>query len=108
MFARGTPRGTTTARGELLEGVAMGAIAIRPANPRDVPAIMELIRALAEYERLSHEVVGGEAQLHEHLFGDRPAAEVLIGQSDGETAGFALFFTSYSTFLTAPGIYLED
>jgi GNAT superfamily N-acetyltransferase len=83
-------------------------IEIRPAVPSDVPAIMALIRDLADYERLAREVVGSEALLAEHLFGETPAAHVLIGLLHGEVMGFALYFTSYSTFLTRPGIYLED
>lgn len=86
----------------------MTAHTIRPARPDDVPTIMALIRELAEYEKLAHEVTGSEAALREHLFGDRPVAEVLIGELDGQPAGFALFFTNYSTFLTKPGIHLED
>lgn len=85
---------------------------IRKASVQDVPAILELIRALAEFEKLSHEVVATETQLTEHLFGEKPAAEVLICEVETEsgwaTAGFALFFTSFSTFLGLPGIYLED
>ncbi len=69
---------------------------------------MRLIRALAEYERLSPECFADEADLATHLFGPRPYAEVLIAQVDGEPAGFALYFHNYSTFLTKPGIYLED
>jgi Acetyltransferases len=85
---------------------------IRPAVPTDVPTIAALIRALAEYEHLAPEVVLDESELHEHLFGERPYAEVLIAQPDGapggEAAGFALFFHNYSTFLGRPGLYLED
>jgi GNAT superfamily N-acetyltransferase len=85
---------------------------IRAATAQDVPAILDLIRALAEFEKLSHEVVATEAQLTQHLFGAKPAAEVLICEVEAEsgwkTAGFALFFTSFSTFLGLPGIYLED
>jgi GNAT superfamily N-acetyltransferase len=81
---------------------------IRPATPADVPTIAALIRALAEYEKLAHEVVLDEAKLRDHLFGPRPYAEVLIAEADGHAAGFALFFHNYSTFLTRPGIYLED
>jgi GNAT superfamily N-acetyltransferase len=81
---------------------------IRPATPADVPAIAALIRALAEYEKLAHEVVLDEADLHAHLFGPRPAAEVLVAEADGRAVGFALFFPTYSTFLGKPGIYLED
>ena len=83
-------------------------IAIRPALAADVPLILELIRALGDYERLAHEVVATEAGLHEQLFGVRPAAEVLIGELDGMLAGFALFFHNFSTFLGKPGLYLED
>jgi GNAT superfamily N-acetyltransferase len=81
---------------------------IRPATPADVPTIARLIRELAEYERLTHEVVLSEAVLSSHLFGPRPFAEVLIAEDDGRAVGFALFFHNYSTFLARPGIYLED
>jgi GNAT superfamily N-acetyltransferase len=81
---------------------------IRPATPGDIPVIAELIRALAEYERLAHEVVLDEAALREHLFGARPYAEVMVAELDGSVVGFALFFHNYSTFLGRPGIYLED
>ena len=82
--------------------------AIRPARPVDLPLIASLIRELAEYEHLSHEVRFDEAMLGEQLFGPRPYAEVLIGEVDGEAVGFALFFHSFSTFEGRPGIYLED
>src|SRR6478752_8181003 len=81
---------------------------IRPATPADVPTIARLIRELAEYERLAHEVVLSEAALADHLFGPRPYAEVLLAEDGGRAVGFALFFHNYSTFLTRPGIYLED
>ena len=81
---------------------------IRPARPEDVPAILSLIRALARYEKLEHEVVGTEADLREHLFGDPPRAEVAIVEDGGHIAAFALFFPNYSTFLCKPGLYLED
>lgn len=81
---------------------------IRPATPTDVPVIAELIRALADYERLSHEVVLDESALAEHLFGSRPYAEVVLAEHEGAVVGFALFFHNYSTFLGRPGIYLED
>lgn len=81
---------------------------IRPATPDDVPTIAALIRALAEYERLSDQVVLDETLLREHLFGVRPYAETLIAEEAGKAVGFALFFHNYSTFLTKPGIYLED
>jgi len=81
---------------------------VRPAVPGDVPVIVALIRALAEYERLAHEADPDPGRLHAHLFGDRPVAECLIAEAAGTPVGFALFFTSYSTFLTRPGLYLED
>ena len=73
-----------------------------------MPVIAELIRALARYEKLEHEVVMTEEKLTDSLFGDRPYAETLIAEVDGEPIGFALFFHNYSTFLAQPGIYLED
>jgi GNAT superfamily N-acetyltransferase len=84
------------------------ATAIRPAVPDDTPLILALIKELAEYERLSHVVVASEDDLRHHLFGPRPAAEVLIAEADGTPVGFALYFTNFSTFLARPGIYLED
>jgi len=81
---------------------------IRTATADDTPTIAALIRALADYEKLAHEVVLDEARLREHLFGPRPAAEVLLAEEAGQVVGFALFFTNYSTFLGRPGIYLED
>lgn len=81
---------------------------IRPAAPADVPTIARLIGALAEYEKLAHEVVLDEARLRDHLFGPRPYCECLIAEDAGTAVGFALFFHNYSTFLGKPGIYLED
>jgi GNAT superfamily N-acetyltransferase len=82
--------------------------ALRSAIPDDVPVILACIRGLAEYEKLSHEVVATESLLRETLFGARPAAEVILAFRDSEPAGFALFFHNYSTFLARPGVYLED
>jgi GNAT superfamily N-acetyltransferase len=70
--------------------------------------ILELIRGLAEYERLSHEVVATEAQIEASLFGPGPAAEVVIAWAGDRAVGFALFFHNFSTFLGRRGIYLED
>jgi GNAT superfamily N-acetyltransferase len=81
---------------------------IRPATPADTPAIARLIRGLAEYERLSHAVTFDERSLHEHLFGPRPFAEVLLAEEGAAAVGFALFFHNYATFRGEPGIYLED
>lgn len=86
----------------------MPRVTLRPAVPADVPLIIELITELADYERLVHEVKADAQRMHEHLFGPRPYAEVLIGEVDGEAQGFALFFHNYSTWLSQPGIYLED
>lgn len=81
---------------------------IRSARPSDTKTILDLIRQLAAYEKLLHEVVGDEALLERHLFGPRPAAEVLIAERGETPVGFALFFSTFSTFLARPGIWLED
>ena len=81
---------------------------VREASAEDVPLILTFIRELAEYERLSHEVVATEDSLHEWLLGEKPVAEVLIAEYGAEAVGFALYFHSFSTFLGRPGIYLED
>jgi GNAT superfamily N-acetyltransferase len=83
-------------------------LSIRPAAPADVRLLLELIRQLAVYERRERDAVGTEALLAEHLFGERPAAEAVVAELDGEPVGFALWFTTFSTFLTRPGIWLED
>ena len=83
-------------------------MSIRFATREDVPVIAELIRALATYEKLAHEVTGTEAALAEHLFGARPFAHVLLAEDDARVVGFALFFYNFSTFLAKPGVYLED
>src|SRR5688500_6992578 len=84
------------------------AIRIDPATEADVPQILAFLRGLAEYEKLSHQLVATEDALRATLFGDRPYAEVLIARVDDAPAGFALIFHNYSTFLAQPGIYLED
>ena len=84
------------------------SLTIRSARSEDVATILAFIRGLAEYEKLLHEVTADEDRLRATLFGARPAAEVLIAESSGRPIGFALFFTSYSTFLAKPGLYLED
>jgi GNAT superfamily N-acetyltransferase len=81
---------------------------IRPANPAALPTIVSLIRRLADYENLAHAAVLDEPELGQHLFGPRPAAEILLAEQDGESVGFALYFPNFSTFLGKPGIYLED
>jgi GNAT superfamily N-acetyltransferase len=91
----------------------MNPINIRPAQSEDADTIFQLIKALAEYEKLSHEVTGSAEMLRTHLVGDsitehRPCIEAILAEQEGKSIGFALFFTNYSTFLTQPGIYLED
>lgn len=81
---------------------------LRPAAPADVEAIFALILALADYEQLRHQVMGTADQLRSHLFGERPYANAIVAAVDDTIVGFALFLYNYSTFLTKPGIYLED
>lgn len=81
---------------------------IGSATIEDVPEILRLIRGLAEYEKLEHEVVASEDKLRRSLFGARPAAEAVLGCLEGRAVGFAVFFHNYSTFRACPGLYLED
>jgi GNAT superfamily N-acetyltransferase len=81
---------------------------IRAARPGDEQELFELVKKLAVYEHLEHKVSGSAQALGEHLFGARPSAEALVAEGSSGLLGFALFFGSYSTFLTRPGIYLED
>ena len=89
-------------------GASVSPATIRSAIATDIPALFDLIRALAEYEQLSHQVTGSIEALRIHLFGDRPVAFAIVAEIEGQIVGFALFFYNYSTFLTKPGIYLED
>jgi GNAT superfamily N-acetyltransferase len=83
--------------------------ALRPAEPRDIDAIVGLIEALAEFERLSHLLQVTPERLGAHLFGERPVAEAWVAEIEGgAVVAFALFFTNFSTFLAQPGLYLED
>ncbi|MDX2216141.1 MAG: GNAT family N-acetyltransferase [Oculatellaceae cyanobacterium bins.114] len=84
------------------------ALTIRPATAADAAVLFQLIQALADYEKLSHAVTGSVAALARDLSGDRPACEAILVEHDHTPIGFALFFANYSTFLTKPGIYLED
>ncbi len=81
---------------------------IRPAAESDAPAILSLIRELAEYEHLTHACVATEELLSRHLFGGDRAAEALVAEENGAVVGYAIFFKTFSTFLALPGIYLED
>ncbi len=89
-------------------GVKGQEFRIEQATARDAPVILGMIKALAEYERMSDQVTATEETLRATLFGARPAAEVVIGYAGDQPAGFALFFHNYSTFLGQPGLYLED
>lgn len=81
---------------------------IRAAAPADVPELLRLIHELAVYEKLEHMAVGTPPLLHEALFGKRPVCEALIAEVGGRAVGFALYFSTFSTFLCKPGLYLED
>ena len=83
-------------------------IHIVPAKSEHVSLILGFIQKLAEYEKLSHEVVANEKNLQQYLFGEQPAAEVVLAFRGEQALGFALFFTSFSTFLGRPCLYLED
>jgi GNAT superfamily N-acetyltransferase len=86
----------------------MASIRIVPAQAADVPIILRMIKALAEYEQLTHEVVATEDDLRQSLFGPRPAGEVVLAYAGETPIGFALFFHNFSTFLGRHGLYLED
>ena len=88
--------------------ISPSIVSLRRAEERDVGVILGFIKELADYERLSHEVVATEELIQRHLFGERPVAESIIAEYNGAPAGFALFFHSFSTFLGKPGLYLED
>lgn len=83
-------------------------LTIRPASAEDVALLLALFRELAEYEHLEHELKATETQLREALFGERPAAEAVIAERDGEALGYALFFPTFSSFLASTGVWLED
>src|SRR5262249_43611614 len=80
----------------------------RPAKIEDAPVVLQMICDLAEYEKLTDAVTATEEKVRATLFGEKPAADVLLAFDGAEPAGFALFFSTYSTFLAQPGIYLED
>ncbi|MDR3626518.1 MAG: GNAT family N-acetyltransferase [Ignavibacteriaceae bacterium] len=91
-----------------MENEESGKIVIRNAVEKDIPLILNFIKELAEYEKLSHHVKVTEELLKESLFGQRRFVEVLIAEYDDEPAGQALFFHNFSSFVGRPGIYLED
>ena len=88
--------------------IAMPTFQIRPATSADIAGIFDLIRQLSVYEKLEHMITGNEFMLRESLFGPRPSCECVIAEEDGHPVGFALYFTTFSTFLCKPGLYLED
>jgi len=81
---------------------------IRPATPNDIAVIMDLIRQLAVYEKLEDMITGNAAMMREALFGAKPSCECVIAEENGAAIGFAPYFTTFSTFLCKPGLYLED
>jgi GNAT superfamily N-acetyltransferase len=85
-----------------------GALRVRAAVPQDVPLLLELFSELAEYEHLQHAMQATEERLLTALFSERPAAAALIAELGSQTAGYALFFPTFSTFLALPGVWLED
>lgn len=87
---------------------SLSNLTLRFAEPTDCDVLFNLIQQLAEYEKLSHAVSGNVQTLKEHLFGSRKYVEAILAEYQGQAVGFALFFHNYSTFLTKPGIYLED
>jgi GNAT superfamily N-acetyltransferase len=87
---------------------APDGLVLRPATRADVPTILGLIRGIAEYERLAHEVEATEALLLEHGFGPRRIYEAVLAERNGRAVGFALYFYSFSTFKARPTLYLED
>ncbi len=84
------------------------AITIRAAGPADVPVLFRLIRELAEYERIAHEVIANEETIAGSLFGPSRAAEAVLAYVGGDPVGFAVFFSNFSTFVGRPGMYIED
>ena len=91
-----------------MENARMPIHYLRRAEPRDTEAIVELIHELAAFEKLTHLCEVTPASLAPHLFGERPAAECVVGEIEGQVVAFALFFSNFSTFLSKPGLYLED
>lgn len=87
---------------------AMRLSDVRAARPEDLRTVLTLLRELAEYEKLTHEVVFDDDEFGRHMFGERPMVDVLLADCGGESVGFALFYHDFSTFMGKPGVYLED
>ena len=92
----------------MIVATALPEFIIRSATSADSQLLLGFIKELAQYEKLSHAVVASSAILEQNLFGERPYAEVLIAEFQGQAIGYALFFHSFSTFTGRPGIYVED
>ena len=101
-------RRTPTASGSSRKSGAAKAVRIRPGTAKDVPTILAMIRGLAAYEKLAHEVRASTAQLKRDGFGRKRYFRVLLAEQNRRSIGFALYFFSYSTFLAKPTLYLED
>lgn len=86
----------------------MSTLAISPVTRAEVPALLELIRELARFEHLEHEVEASVECLENAFFGPQAVAGALFGRCDGELAGYAIYFFTFSSFLGRPGIWLED
>ncbi len=101
---------TTTApeSGEVSAAESKPGFVVRGAELRDVAAIVQMIRELAEFEQLEHLLQVTPEKLRPHLFGEKPVAEAIVAEADAEAIAFALYFTNFSTFLARPGLYLED
>lgn len=84
------------------------SLTIRPAGPDDAPLVFEFIRGIADFEKLSHELIATEQDIRAALAGNQPRVEVLLADWDGRPAAFALFFHNFSTFVGRRGLYLED
>jgi len=91
-----------------VSSTVVSGLVVRPAATADAGVVLTFIRKLAEYEKLSHDVVATESTLRATLFGAKPYAEVVLAELDGTPVGFALYFYNFSTFLAKPGLYLED
>src|SRR3954468_13197358 len=100
--------GTVAAGGPHRSATPAVNFSISPARIEDLPVILQLIRELAEYERAPNDVVTTEEGLREVLFGEEPAARVLIAREGEDPVGFAVYFFNFSTWLGRPGLYLED
>lgn len=87
---------------------SISAISIRPAVSEDVPGILEMIRELADFEKLTHQVVATEADYQKSLFGESPSAGALVAEDGGKLAGYAIYFPTFSTFIGRAGLWLED